>query len=372
MKPRNLLFPALLLIFWILTGCGPAPTPEPTVTPAFVFPTLGPLPSPTATRESVSISLCPNPDCIDITPQAGAPEPLRLDIPTPGAEPVSAWRPPQYSIPLALGPFDHFYFARPIGADDVNWPIADYRYGGTFLNKDVTHTGVDISAKAGTPVLAAGPGTVVWAGWGLFSGTPENIYDAYGIAAAIRHDFGYQGRPLYTIYAHMSDVTVAVGEQVNSGTQLGYVGATGYTTGPHLHFEVRLGENNYFFTRNPELWLAPAQGWGVLAGRVMGNDGIPTNSAVVYIDALNTRRQWVVNTYGSGPANPDPYYSENMVISDLPAGDYTVQIIHDGKSYKLNIKISPGRVTFFSFRGTHGFSLTPPPAPAIFTPTPAR
>src|SRR5688572_2955116 len=197
----------LLILFaacWALTGCGASPTPEPTATPTFVFPTLAPLPSSTPTNASISALLCPNPDCIDTSSSGGGVEPLRFDLPTPGAEPVSAWRPPQYPVPLALSPFDHFYLARPIAADEVNWPLANYRYGGTFLNKDVTHTGVDIPAKYGSPVLASGPGTVVWAGWGLFSGTPDNVKDAYGMAVAIRHDFGYQGQALYTIYAHMS------------------------------------------------------------------------------------------------------------------------------------------------------------------------
>lgn len=368
MKTRLLL---LILFVWVLAGCGETPAPEPTGTPVVVFPTLGPLPSATPTTAQVAQPLCPNPDCIYITPGAGSPEPLRFDLPTPGAEPISAWRPPQYSVPLALGPFDHFYFARPIGANEVNWPIADYRYGGTFLNKNVTHTGVDIPAKAGTPVLAAGPGTVIWAGWGLFSGTPDNVADPYGIAVAIRHDFGYQGKPLYTIYAHMSAIQVTTGQWVDTGTQLGNVGDTGFTTGPHLHFEVRLGENSYFFTRNPELWLAPPQGWGVLAGRVMGNDGRLSNSTMVFIDSLSSRREWIVNTYGPGAVNPDAYYNENMVISDLPAGDYKVQMVLGGTAYKLNVSIFPGQVTFFSFRGTNGFSVTPPPTPALFTTTPS-
>jgi len=274
---------------------------------------------------------------------------------------------------MALGPFDHFYLARPIGADQVNWPLADYRYGGTFLTQNVTHTGVDIPAKSGTPVLAAGPGTVVWAGWGLFSGTPGNVQDPYGIAVAIRHDFGYQGQPLYTIYAHMRAISVAAGQWVNTGTQLGNVGATGYTTGPHLHFEVRLGQNSYYSTRNPELWVAPPQGWGVLAGRIMGDDGKPMTSTVVAIDSLNIKREWIVNTYGPGPANPDPYYNENMVISDLPAGDYRVQVIIADYPYKLNVKVLPGRITFFSLRGIFGFSTRLPPTPSIFiTPTPTR
>ena len=67
----------------------------------------------------------------------------------------------------------------------------------------------------------------------------------------------------------MRSENVTVGQFVSTGDQLGEVGDTGYTTGPHLHFEIRIGKNTYFHTRNPELWVAPSQGWGVLAGRIM-------------------------------------------------------------------------------------------------------
>ena len=53
--------------------------------------------------------------------------PFRFDLPTPGEAPVSGWRPPLYPIPWAPTSYDHFYFARPIAADQVNWPLADYR-----------------------------------------------------------------------------------------------------------------------------------------------------------------------------------------------------------------------------------------------------
>ncbi|NMC79962.1 MAG: M23 family metallopeptidase [Chloroflexi bacterium] len=119
----------------------------------------------------------------------------RFTFPTPGPEPVSLWRPPLYPAPWALGPFDHFYFSRPIAADEVNWPLADYRYGGIFFGVDIVHTGVDITAPRGTPVLAAGPGKVVWAGYGLYLGN-NNPGDPYGLAVTIRHDFGYQGHAI--------------------------------------------------------------------------------------------------------------------------------------------------------------------------------
>jgi murein DD-endopeptidase MepM/ murein hydrolase activator NlpD len=255
----------------------------------------------------------------------------------------------------------------------MNWPLASYRYGGVFF-PGVTHTGVDIPGAPGTTVLAAGPGTVVWADWGLFSGVPDNYQDPYGRAVAIRHNFGYGSETLYTVYAHMREVYVSVGQWVDTGTPLGEVGDTGVTTGPHLHFEVRVGENSYFNTRNPELWIAPPQGWGVLAGRVMESNRELINSFPVFIDSNDTSREWTVNTYGPEAVNPDPYYNENMVISDLPAGKYTVRVIYDGKSVNLSVEILPGRVTYFTFRGKFGYGTelpTPPPIPTV-TPTPRK
>jgi murein DD-endopeptidase MepM/ murein hydrolase activator NlpD len=360
-----------LLVFF--SACSPAPQPEAGPTPViFQADSSAPQPAPAASATPQPTPSCPNLDCLVVTPALAPLEPLRFDFPTPGAERVSAWRPPLYPVPWALNAYDHFYFTRPIAADDVNWPLANYRYGGVFF-EDVTHTGVDIPARAGTPVLAAGPGTVTWAGWGLFSGDPKNQQDAYGQAVVIRHDFGYNGQTLYTAYAHMRQVDVAVGQWVDTGQHLGEVGDTGYTTGPHLHFEVRIGDNSYFQTRNPELWIAPPQGWGVLAGRVMDTNRELFRKKSVLIESLQTGRQWTVITYGPDSVRPDPYYNENFVISDLPAGRYNVYIVFDGKSRRQEVEIRPGQVTFFTFRGEYGYNLDPPPPPGmerIFTPTP--
>ena len=88
-------------------------------------------------------------------------EPLQFTFPTPMPAPVSLWRPPLYDVPWALAPFDHFYFVRPIAADEVNWPLPNYRYGGIFFGTEIVHTGIDIPAPRGTPVLAAGAGIVI-------------------------------------------------------------------------------------------------------------------------------------------------------------------------------------------------------------------
>ena len=85
------------------------------------------------------------------------------------------------------------------------------------------HTGIDLAVSAGTSIRASMGGKVSTAGW-------SNTYGNYVI---ISHDNGYQ-----TLYAHMQKYTVKKGETVNQGQTIGYVGSTGYSTGPHLHFSV--------------------------------------------------------------------------------------------------------------------------------------
>jgi murein DD-endopeptidase MepM/ murein hydrolase activator NlpD len=88
------------------------------------------------------------------------------------------------------------------------------------------HQGIDIAAKAGSPILAAGDGIVVAAG----------ARGGYGQAVEIKHGSG-----LTTLYGHASQVLVHPGEHVTQGQPIATVGQTGRATGPHLHFEVREG-----------------------------------------------------------------------------------------------------------------------------------
>jgi len=321
--------------------------------------------TPTAVIAGESLSQLPADAKRDAAPRPTF-EPFRFVLPTPGAEPVSGWRPPLYPVPWAVSAYDHFYFARPIAADNVNWPLAEYRYGGVFFAPNIVHTGVDIDAAEGSPILAAGPGTVVSADWGLYTEAPGNESDPYGKAVVLRHDFGYKGQSLYTVYAHMNEIIAVVGQRVETGDVIGLVGATGAVTGPHLHFEVRLGGNTFYNTYNPELWMAPPQGWGVLVGRITDEKGKLLNQYEVEVRPLPSevplRR---VITYAQGAANADSYYQENLVLSDLPAGIYKLLINYKDKDIQLFVEIFPGQVTYFTFTDERGFEVLPPPVPTL-------
>lgn len=94
----------------------------------------------------------------------------------------------------------------------------------TFKTR-MMHTGIDIRMPSGTPVYAAGPGEVLYAGW----------LRGYGQIVIIDH-----GRDLSSVYAHLSRLAVGEGDRVKKGQNIGAVGTTGTTTGAHLHFEVRV------------------------------------------------------------------------------------------------------------------------------------
>lgn len=106
------------------------------------------------------------------------------------------------------------------------------------------HSGLDISARQGTPVLAAAAGTVV--------SVNGSAGAAYGNYVAVKHSGG-----VYTLYAHLSTTSVSVGQSVAAGDQVGNVGSTGNSSGPHLHFEVRTSPDqfNVGVFLDPVTWL---------------------------------------------------------------------------------------------------------------------
>lgn len=114
----------------------------------------------------------------------------------------------------------------------MSWPVAGWissPFGervSAFTGKKEFHKGVDIAAPVGTPVLAPGDGVVAFAG----------ETDGGGFGLTLDHHAG-----LVTVYGHLDDVVVAKGQTVTRGELLGHVGDSGQSTGPHLHYEARLG-----------------------------------------------------------------------------------------------------------------------------------
>lgn len=87
------------------------------------------------------------------------------------------------------------------------------------------HSGIDLANKKGTPILAANSGKVVLA----------EVQSLTGNTIVIDH-----GRGLFTLYAHLEAMSVAIGDNVNRGQEIGAMGSTGFSTGSHLHFETQL------------------------------------------------------------------------------------------------------------------------------------
>lgn len=117
-------------------------------------------------------------------------------------------------------------FLRPIGGR-ITSPFG-WRTHPIF-NSRTFHSGVDIAGPNKGSIRASNSGKVIYSGW----------YGGYGKVVILDHG-NVNGKPTTTLYAHMSSIKVGQGQFVNKGDVVGYEGTTGYSTGPHVHFEVRI------------------------------------------------------------------------------------------------------------------------------------
>lgn len=117
-------------------------------------------------------------------------------------------------------------FIRPIGGK-ISSPFGP-RVHPIFKSKSF-HSGVDIAGPNAGNIIASNDGTVIYSGW----------YGGYGKVVIVDHG-NVNGHPITTLYAHMSAINVSQGQSVKKGQVLGKEGSTGYSTGPHCHFEVRV------------------------------------------------------------------------------------------------------------------------------------
>jgi hypothetical protein len=240
----------------------------------------------------------------------------------------------------------HFIFQRPIQppANDLIDPT--YGYGSTANGTREPHHGVEFPNPSGTPVYAAAEGTVVFAGpdqevmyapWGNF----------YGNLVVIEHS-----DDLFTLYAHLSRIDVVVDQKVLAGDKIGEVGRTGGAVGSHLHFEVRQGDvENYFTTQNPELWLVPARDaagnfLGTLLISVVDEAGKLVKDANFTIGYYSDPSQGPNKVYYLTPYSPDMLLGEeNAALGELPAGRYRIAVEMNGQILERWVEVESSKLT---------------------------
>jgi hypothetical protein len=131
-----------------------------------------------------------------------------------------------------------------------------------------------------------------------------------------------------------------------------------------LHFEVRVGDDSFFTSRNPELWISPPQGMGVLAGRLMRDGDSKAEKANVLLRSKEGKGNFEVSSYAGGAVNSDPYYNENLVLGDIPAGAYRMILDINGSVIQSEITIAAGQVNYFEYNPWDGIVFGPPPTQA--------
>jgi hypothetical protein len=126
--------------------------------------------------------------------------------------------------------------------------------------------------------------------------------------------------------------------------------------------------------------MAPPQGWGVLVGRITDEHGDLLHQYPVEVRPMPSEVPLrKVLTYALGAVNSDPYYQENLVLSDLPEGLYKITFDYKDTKQQFWVNIYPGQVSYFTFtdkKGVTSFSSAPPPVPTLTflprTSTPTR
>ena len=343
----------------------PTPTDEPTATqPPPPSPTAVPTstrtPRPTATPTSTPTQT-PTPvfiaDNIDRTcpdPAPLKPEYNRYYVP------AQSWPQPNVGGP------QHLWLSKPLPGGGrllfTEWFPYGFDAGGRYL----LHNGLDVSEPFNTPVLAMADGTVVVAGDDY-----SRLYgwrcDWYGHLVVIELDDRWLDQPVYILYGHVLDISVNVGDRVSRGEQVAEVGIGGAATLPHLHFEIRVGTNEFGSTRNPLLWLRPPVTRGVVVGRLIDPQGRPWQGVTIHAfglsDGTENHTTW---SYLGDPqrlTNPDETLAENFVIGDMRPGWYELIIPLQGVEYRAEVEVIGGALSTVEIVTEPLKTATPEPAP---------
>jgi murein DD-endopeptidase MepM/ murein hydrolase activator NlpD len=277
-----------------------------------------------------------------------------LDANAPTWTPLPSWTPPPVPAVVQL----QAYFL-------LNWPIANsgahtlaraYPYGATNNGRLQVHHGVDLVNALETPLFAAADGTVIYAGddFTTVFGSDTNYY---GNLVVIQHNFlSTEQLPVFTLYGHMENIGVQAGQVVLAGSMIGTVGQSGIARGPHLHFEVRVGNAfDFAATRNPELWLHPFPGQGLLAGRVTDAAGALLTGITLKVQSNDLTRN--AYTYADTTVNSDPLLGENFTLGDLPPNYYVVSVTLNGRErFSQSVYVQPDQMTWLDVMLENEFS----------------
>ncbi len=252
----------------------------------------------------------------------------------------------------------NFILDRPVGGNGRKTIDHANRYGSYRRATGDSYHGVFFLNSTGTPVVAAADGMVVVAGDDLNT-VYGSFTNMYGNLVILEHALPGISQPVYTLYAHLSQVLVSVNDSVQAGQEIGQVGSTGSITGSTLYFEVRLGENTYGACRNPELWLKPlsdedGQAFGALAGRIVDSDGDFVSIDNIVLEQLAgpgqpALDQIYLKTYSEGRLAGLPPVEESFSVSGLAPGSYQVSFWLSGMQQQV-VEVQPGKLAYVNFQ----------------------
>ncbi|MDX8359786.1 M23 family metallopeptidase [Cytobacillus sp. IB215316] len=205
------------------------------------------------------------------------------------------------------------------------WP-AEGELTDNFTARNGRHKGLDISGQSGSPIMAAASGTVL-----------KSYYsNTYGNVVFIKHNNGIE-----TVYAHMKNRYVVEGEEVKTGQQIGELGSTGRSTGPHLHFEVHVGEWNYAKTNAIDplsVLKSPQQ-----QNKRLSNEAIASNykRLITEMEFNNEIIEWQTIVVENGELSSEIIIGNQLLnYEDVPKPDkkITVKVEENDSLWKIALE----------------------------------
>lgn len=236
-----------------------------------------------------------------------------------------------------------FRLARPV-KDNIQ-ANGSYLYGEPNINNPAyAHLGIDYSIRYDT-VFSASDGIVYFVGYN--PNDTINGYEPGGAGNYITIQSIWNNKNLFLLYMHLQKPLVSQGQQVLKGQPIAISGNTGNSTGPHLHFELRLGSVSYGTTRsrrNPELWCG-MKNMGAIYGKI---PNAANNTRVDISPDPKPRPPYTTFSYALTYNFNDPYigsddiYQENYAIGDVKPGTYTITALNG--LYRRTVTVQPNQV----------------------------